>query len=124
MFYFIRENIKIIIGAIVLFHLLFLNSKGMGMKNSIKNNVSLSIANPSNLLTTNYHQQKKIKKNDSVNTAFTRRKYCLNKKSDSLFVFNEVIRMFFTSCFFVRDYKKHLLESSVSLSLLRGPPIV
>lgn len=122
MFYSIK-NIKIVVGAIALFSLLFFNSNGVKMENVAQNRVSFSIQNHNSLLTTNFEHY--INKNNLVKAPRTSRKYGLNETNPAFINFNKIVAIFnFTSSDFKPDYKKDLLESSFSHYLLRGPPIV
>ena len=124
MLHFFRKNIKIVVGVMALFAFLFFNSKAMTIDNVSQSKAVFSVSNPNNLLPANYNHPQKNKKNDLIKTPRSRRKYGLNETNAALIPSLNAITFYYTSSSIDVDIKNHLFQSSVSFSLLRGPPVV
>ena len=123
MFHF-RKNIKIVVGLLAILPLLFFHTNALTIENAIPAGVHFAVSNSNNISSGNFDNASDFQYNHISKKSLSHRKYGVNETnnflntSDNTFVFHS------TSSIIFIVLKSSLLQSPVSLSYLRGPPLV
>jgi hypothetical protein len=121
----LKRNINIVAGLIILFTLLFHNSKATAFENKIAKGFTLSIQEQNNSHSENCFQTQKTKKISAIKIPRTRRKYFRDERNISINDFNNTVpKFYFTSLSVTIDNADYFPQASVSSYFLRGPPLV
>jgi hypothetical protein len=112
-----------IVGLLAIFQLIFFHSNAITIENATPNGVHFAVSNSNNISSENYNIASDFQYNYLSKTSLSHRKYGENETNNFLYPSDNSFVFHFTYLIIVVDFKNSLLQTPVSLSYLRGPPI-